>query len=49
MSERNPDDTDRPAVMNTSRRCFLKRSAQLAGGLALVSTIEKISAPSAAE
>lgn len=47
MSERNPDDLDRPAVINPSRRCFLKRSAQLAGGLALVSTIETIAAPSA--
>jgi Fe-S-cluster-containing dehydrogenase component len=45
MSERNPDDIDRPAVINTSRRCFLKRSAQLAGGLALVSTIETIAVP----
>lgn len=35
MSERNPDDKERPAVISSSRRCFLKKSAQIAGGLAL--------------
>lgn len=48
MSERSPDDLDRPEVSNTSRRCFLKRSAQLAGGIALA-TIQPLTPALAGE
>ncbi len=37
MSERKVDDADRPEITNTSRRNFLKKSAQLAGGIVIVS------------
>jgi len=47
MSERNPDDTERPEIVNSSRRSFLKKSAQLAGGLALASM--HVAAPAEAQ
>lgn len=37
MSEKPKDDKERPALINPSRRCFLRKSVQLAGGLALAS------------
>lgn len=46
MSERKPDDLERPEIVNSSRRCFLRRSAQLAGGLALAS-LQSVAAPAA--
>lgn len=48
MNERGPDDIERPEVVNNSRRCFLKRSAQLAGGIALVS-LHSVASPAAAQ
>ncbi len=45
MSERKPDDLERPAAINAGRRCFLKKSAQLAGGIVLAS-MPSISVPS---
>jgi len=44
MSERKPDDIERPETINSSRRCFLKRSAQIAGGIAIAS-IQTVASP----
>jgi Fe-S-cluster-containing dehydrogenase component len=45
MSEKTTDAAERPELIDASRRCFLKRSAQLAGGIAIASAIPPVAAP----